>query len=283
MSGQWPPDWGDPDEDVEAEAEQADAEADAGMSEVTAYLAALRDPVMPEAVETRISAAIAAEAVDRAKTATSGGRLLGRPPRRPKVRRGRRFRIQAISSVAACLVVAGFGYLLSQLGGSPSSSSSAASSAEALPQAAASARAANGSVILGQSLPAAAEPSASAAASGSVPFTVTVHGDAYQKSTLVSQVRQQLAASLGSASALAGSHGSPASALVACVLHVTDNTVPRLVDQATYAGTPVYVIATSSHAWVVGRGCTATNPELITSVSLAGLRGNLSALGSVEG
>ena len=131
MSGQWPQDWEDADDDVEAEAGQADAETSARLSEVTAYLAALPQPVLPEALEARISAAIAAEAADRAKP----GRTLGRPPRRPKVRRNRRFRIQAISSAAACLVLAGFGYLLTQLGGSSSSSSGALSQGTAAPAA----------------------------------------------------------------------------------------------------------------------------------------------------
>ena len=40
MSGEWPPDWEDEDEDdVGAEAGQADAETSARLSEVTAYLA----------------------------------------------------------------------------------------------------------------------------------------------------------------------------------------------------------------------------------------------------
>lgn len=287
MSGQWPPDWEDADGDVEAETEQADAPADAGLSEVTAFLAALPKPVLPEDVEARISAAITAEAANRDGAATDAGRTLGRPPRRPRVRRSRRFRVQAISSAVACLVLAGFGYLLTQLGGSSSSSSSAvsAASAPAVGSAPHIAASSSGRQSFSQAIPAPApaEPSAAASASSGVPFTVTRHGDAYQKSTLVSRVRERLNAGQGLvASGFAGSVSAPSSALIGCVLHVTGNVIPSLVDEATYAGTPVYVIAVPSHAWVVGRGCTASDPELIASVALGGLPGNLGGLGSVE-
>jgi hypothetical protein len=275
MSGQWPPDWEDADDDVEAEAGQADAETTARLSEVTAYLAALPHPVMPEALESRISAALAAEAAVRAAPA---GRTLGPPPRRPKVRRSPKFRLRAISSAAACLVIAGFGYLLTQAGGSSSSSSSALSAGAALPAAtAAHSRTANG---FGQSAPEPSVPSAAASASAPVSFTVLSRGDVYQQSTLVKQVRERLSA-LSSDNAFPGAALAPGSAVVGCVFHVTGNAIPGLVDMATYAGKPVYVIATSGRVWVVGRGCSATDPELITTVSLAGLPGNLSALISV--
>ncbi len=64
---------------------------------------------------------------------------------------------------------------------------------------------------------------------------------------------------------------------------LTGGVTPRLVDRATYDGTPAYIIAVPSRVWVVGLGCTAANPQEITSVSLTGLSGNLRALGSVKG
>jgi hypothetical protein len=260
MSGQWPPDWGDPDDDA-AEAGRPDAEAES--RQVTAFLAALPDPVLPDAVEARIGAAIAAAAAERAETGT--GRTLGRPPRRAKVRRRKvrppgKFAVRLLSSAAACVVVAGFGYLLTQLGGSPASSS-AISEPAAAPAASSDHRLTTGPAF------GAAIPSASAAPS----FVVRNRGDVYEKSTLARQVRQR--AQLSQLATLGTGTSEPTAALVGCVYHVTKDKVPSLVDEATYAGTPVYVIATSSRAWVVGRGCTATNPELITSVSLAGLPG----------
>jgi hypothetical protein len=62
----------------------------------------------------------------------------------------------------------------------------------------------------------------------------------------------------------------PTTQLRGCVQHFTGDTQPQLVDRATYQGTPAYVIASTSRVWVVGLGCTATKPELITSVPLAG-------------
>ncbi len=66
------------------------------------------------------------------------------------------------------------------------------------------------------------------------------------------------------------------------MLHLTGGVAPRLVDRATYQGEPAYVIASSTRVWVVGLGCTAAKTELVVSVALAGLPGNLRALVSVE-
>jgi hypothetical protein len=65
MSGQWPPEWDDP-EDISGEADEQDTEAETGLSEVAAYLASVPAPVMPGSVEARISAALAVEAAARA-------------------------------------------------------------------------------------------------------------------------------------------------------------------------------------------------------------------------
>src|ERR1700726_1469956 len=84
MSGQWPPEWEDQEEESSAAADQLDTEAEARLSEVAAYLASVPVPVLPDAVETRINAALAAEA--------AGSRALGPAPARARVRRhsGRR-------------------------------------------------------------------------------------------------------------------------------------------------------------------------------------------------
>jgi hypothetical protein len=76
MSGQWPPEWDDP-EDIPGEADQQDAEAEAGLSEVAAYLASVPVPVMPGSVEARISAALAVEAAARAGVVPANGDAQG--------------------------------------------------------------------------------------------------------------------------------------------------------------------------------------------------------------
>jgi hypothetical protein len=110
-----------------------------------------------------------------------------------------------------------------------------------------------------------------------------VSGTKYTQATLAEQVRTRLAATGGQETFGQSAPGAgPGQALQGCVLRLTGGAVPRLVDRATYQGQPVYVVASSSHVWVVGLGCTAAKPELIESVPLAGLPGNLRALISVE-
>lgn len=116
MSGQWPPEWDDP-EDLPGEGDQQDTETQAGLSEVAAYLASVPAPAMPGSVEARISAALAVEAAARAgiaapasgdasrdgfaqpdgiaqpdgtipSEAAAGARVLGPAPARARVRRG---------------------------------------------------------------------------------------------------------------------------------------------------------------------------------------------------
>jgi hypothetical protein len=134
---------------------------------------------------------------------------------------------------------------------------------------------------------AAAAPEAPAGNS-SAPFTVTASGTKYRQATLPEQVRAKLTvhngqeASTGAIPSAGSTVAVPSPALRGCVLHLTGGAPPRLVDRATYQDEPAYVVASSTRVWVVGLGCTAAKPELIVSVALAGLRGNLRALISVE-
>jgi hypothetical protein len=61
---------------------------------------------------------------------------------------------------------------------------------------------------------------------------------------------------------------TPSRSLVGCVMHLTGDIRPELVDRATYQSEPVYVIVVPGEAWVVGIDCTAAQPALITSVTL---------------
>src|SRR5262249_3684768 len=63
MSGHWPPEWDDPDDNFAGE---PGTDVEAGLSEVSAYLASVPAPLMPGSVEARISAAPAVEAAARA-------------------------------------------------------------------------------------------------------------------------------------------------------------------------------------------------------------------------
>jgi hypothetical protein len=278
------------------------------LSEVSSALAAVPGPSLPAAFESQLMAALAAEAAARTSDGTvhaaapatatepapepgpepgpARARRRSRPARVWRLRYGLRIRLAYAVPVAATLL-AGFGYLASQLAGTaavPSTAASAASSAYAS--------------TVPRAQPAAPSPGPLSAetSAGHVPFLVTTSGISYQQGTLREQVGDQLAlyrsalavtpAPSISASAsppAGGSNGQngtttgaagqstgavPTKTLVACVFHLTDGAVPSLVDRAAYQGTPVYVIAVPDRAWVVGLGCTASKPDVITTVSL---------------
>lgn len=296
MNGDWPPEWEDPGEFPEG-ADQLDAEAEGRLSEVTAYLASLPDPVLPDAVEARISTALAAEAAARAggdgqadvlrpardaggaAAPSDGARTLRPGPARARARRHstvgaghRAFRARplvAAGSVIACLLLAGLGYGLSRGGPSgisPSASSAAGSAAQSKAAAAPEASA---------PVPTASPSSGNAAG---LHFGVTASGTRYRAATLAAQARANVAAAaqLGvakqqtpnSASNLSSAAGTPTAALRGCVAHLTGGRSPQLVDLATYQGKLAYIIVGSTKVWVVGLGCTAGNPELIASAPL---------------
>jgi hypothetical protein len=300
MSGHWPPEWEDPEEELSAGTDQLDADADARLSEVAAYLASVPVPAMPEAVESRISAALAEEAAARAdpvapspdgatgdgvpadgtrELGPSRGRALVRRHRRgDRPRRDSRLRpLTAAGALVACLLLSGLGYAIAHSTTGPTYSSAPAagsgdSNAASRPE-------------LGSSAAAAPE---APAGNSSASFTVIASGTKYRQATLPEQVRAKLTvhngheASTGAIPSAASAAAVPSPALRGCVLHLTDGAPPRLVDRATYQGEPAYVVASSARVWVVGLGCTAAKTELIVSVALAGLRGNLRALVSVE-
>jgi hypothetical protein len=267
MSGPWPPDWEDPDEVSPAEV-FPDSER---LSEVAACLASAPAPVMPAAVEARISAALAAEAAARAAgtpeagdTAQAGNtvsRALRRRPGRARVRH-RPVMSRALLVTApllVCLLFAGLGLALSRGSTAQSSSASAGSAGSAAIPDSGSSSAASGPAV---TVPGPQRQTAASAA-GQLAVTVIHSGTVYRRETLASQV--------ASVSASVSGAGSPPSArLLGCVLHLTGGAAPELVDQASYQGTTAYVIASPSRVWVVGLGCSVAKPELIVSAPRAG-------------
>jgi hypothetical protein len=255
------------------------------LAAVGPVLASVPATPMPDAVERQITAAIAAEAATRqaatqpgatqqAATEQVGERQAAARPAGPRRPRTHGFRpAMAAIPAAACLLLAGLGYLLSQTGSS--SSSSATGTAAAPLHATAGAAGAAG---------AASAPSMGLRPQSSglgAPFAVIASGTSYQKATLGTQVLGVLdgkaskspatysnsTAGNGSASSSAAG-SSPSPALKGCVLHLTGNARPRLVDRATYAGERAYVIVVANRVLVVGLGCTASHPDLITSAAL---------------
>ena len=189
--------------------------------------------------------------------------------------------MQAASWVlVSCLVLAGFGFLVTRGSGSSASSSYAASAASSQSASAAAGgvpQPAAGRAPKAQRGDANSRPSANAPTG----FLVYSTGTAYERSTLASQVRAQLgrhdfgdlgpAAAASSAASTSGVGGStPSPGLSGCVSKVTGGAAPSLVDRASYDGIPAYIIAVPTRVWVVRLGCTATDTQLITAVPLEG-------------
>jgi hypothetical protein len=255
------------------------------LATVSSTLASAPTPPLPDAVARRITAALAAEAALRAEAtpaaqatpaaaseaaaseAVPAEAAAGpRPPRPPRRARGGRWLRPAVlvSAAAACVVLFGGLYLLNVVRFSTGSSSSAASGSESSPLSGAAAA----------PIPAAGhakEPFASRAAGSAenAVFAVTASGIRYEPATLAAQVRAEVAAKSAAHPSPSPGSTAPPTTLAACVLQLTGHHVrPSLVDRATYAGKPAYVIAVPDHAWVVGRDCTASDLHLITSIRL---------------
>jgi hypothetical protein len=277
------------------------------LAAVSRVLASVPAPSMPDAVESRITAALAAEAANRqaaspaAAAAANAAGAAGSPADGPadgpaaSEQRSRRLRlvhsgkskshargfrpVMVVLSAAACLVLVGFGYLLSRTGSSSSSAPASAAAPAALP-ASGSARGpvAAGSAAAGSGAqPSGVAPSASAQrplqGQQVMPFLVARSSTNYTQAALGTQVRGELnrrSKPAGTGRQSSGSSGGlpPSPSLIGCVERVTGNVPPKLVDRATYEGKAAYVIAVSDYAWVVGPGCTASNTDLIASVAL---------------
>ena len=211
-------------------------------------------------------------------------------------RRRRRLRMpsmQAASWTLVCvLALAGFGFLVTHSSGSSSSSSadSSSSASRRRPPPGAPSRSRPWDRRRCRLSDAASVPEAG----GPTGFLVHSTGTAYQRSTLASQVRDQLASSAASADATPAAsrparrrpprpppparppraHPSSAARAVGPAFRVrvavTGGVAPSLVDKASYDGIPAYIIAVPTEVWVVGRGCTAADTQLIARVPLKG-------------
>jgi hypothetical protein len=246
---------------------------------------------IPHQVERRLAGALLAEAAARDARAREAERGLhdGRPHeharlwtrRVPVLTRAFTVPLGALVPAAVCVLLAVAGYILSLP--SPSMSHPASSAA--------------GLAGSGQHRGIMSTGSRRASA-----FVVTASGTDYLAATLQAQVRREVrtdpsssdvtsapvrtgsgaqsVAPRGSASDQASASASPSvppsaddttptGTLVGCVMRLTGDHEPTLVDRATFDSHPAYVIAMPSHAWVVPLGCTATHPAVIESVALS--------------
>jgi hypothetical protein len=221
------------------------------LAEVSALLAAVPAPAMPDGVARRLDTVLAAESSRREDSERArGGSSRDRATHaRPAKHRGMRLvTLRVLAPAAGIIVLAAGAYGLTRITGGPGSSatsgSAAAAPAATEPSAAPVRRAASGAL----------EP----AFKGSSGFSVITSGIDYQHATLRQQLEQQIGAHTGPAQA-------PSTQLKACVRQVTSGVspgTPVLVENAHYQGQPATVIVASSGygytAWVMAPGCSAT-------------------------
>ena len=108
-------------------------------------------------------------------------------------------------------------------------------------------------------------------------FKVINSGIDYRSTTLGSQIKAELGhvAALGPArSSGAKFLHAPSTQQYACVMDVTGDIEPAMVDSARYDGSPATIIALAhvgnqvSQAWVVGPSCSANTTDILEYVKL---------------
>jgi hypothetical protein len=255
------------------------ARLSAGLTEIAALLASVPSPAMPESVTRQLQATLTREAAERSARvtapaqATGGGGsdrvLLFRSA--PRGRRGFTGPVAArafAAAAAACVVAAG-GYTVAQLTSGGSAPSGHPQAGQAAGSGASSRPAALPFIGL--------TPAHGSGGANVLSFKVINSGIDYQSATLGSQIKGELGhvAALGPArSSGAKFLQAPSTQQYACVMDVTGDIEPAMVDSARYNGSPATIIALAhvgnqlSQAWVVGPSCSADNPDILKHVTL---------------
>ena len=108
-------------------------------------------------------------------------------------------------------------------------------------------------------------------------FKVINSGVDYQSATLSAQIKAELGQAVTAGpeqSSGAKILPAPSTQQYGCVMDVTGDTEPALVDSARYNGRPATVIALAhvgnqvSQAWVVGSACSADDTDILAHVTL---------------
>ncbi|HUY44834.1 MAG TPA: hypothetical protein VMV92_03795 [Streptosporangiaceae bacterium] len=239
------------------------AATQARLSEVPALLARVPPPSLPPDVVARLDAVLRAESgaavpSSLSPPASPGRRrwpLLGRPLLHWPVT------VRVLATAGVLVVVAGISYGVARFSSSSSSASSASSAAA----------------------PAAGTPALRPGATANAPAASAlpvIHSETrYREGQLATQLAGVLLrnppGSLGRTPGSAGGLARPADiTLQGCVARFAAGGEVRLVDVSSYQGRPATVIVVDSRAggpataWVVGPGCSADRPDLITRVVL---------------
>lgn len=256
------------------------ARVSAGLSEVSVLLASVPQSAMPAAVTSRLSAAIADEAAAAGTPVRlASGETSRRAERagrgRSKSRLARPVALRGFAAAAAVCLLAAGGYTIVQLtspgrtgpGLSPGANAGLQTHGGRAGAYDLSPSPRQGTII---------RPSLSPA---SPPvFGVRTTGTNYQPATLGAQVGQELS-SIGKPSGNKA-YGEPlqrppTAQQEGCVLSITSDVQPTLVEAARYQGHPAMVIALApetgqlGQAWVVGPECSAAKSDILAHVQLS--------------
>lgn len=249
------------------------AALDARLAQVSALLAATPAPSMPDAVARRLDDALAAE-VHRpisAERPAVPAKHRGLPSWAGRSWAGRSwagaFRARVLAPVAAAAaVLAGGGYVLSQVGSTSALSGPASAGNADTGQAVSSGSGASAGPASSAGRSRMSPDRNNQAVPGSGVYAVTSDVN-YTAAMLKTQVVAQLRARPALHATLA-----PA-AVSACVLRITHNAIPVLTEKARYQDTPATVIVVSrdgsDQVWVAGPHCTATNSDILNYVVLS--------------
>ena len=247
---------------------------------VSALLASVPAPAMPDGVAQRLDAALAAEVARKNDPERAGPEPSPEPaasPRRPGHRGFRLMSLRVLAPVAAAVVVlAGGGYglsLLTSRGGQMTASSSAAGTeGSAASRAASEPSGANPAGGAAEPTAGAQEPGASpfkGARISPVNFPFVVSGISF--SAVPATLRQQVESALRVP--VTSRPGQAASLLVrACVQNLAGSHPVVLVESGRFAGRPATLVVarTGQHdtAWVAGPDCSATKRDVLATTSL---------------
>lgn len=237
---------------------------------VSALLAAVPVPAMPDGVAARLDTVLAAEAARRDVSERADGDRSRERATDPQPGRHWGFRLVArrvLAPAAVIAVLAAGGYGLSRISSGPSSST---------PTAGVAAASSATKTSTGSFKGAASRPAAIAGIAGPSGFSVINSGTDYRPATLNQQLSHQLSQE-GRGSSAAGPSRPASAQLRGCVQRVTSRVrpgTPVLVENAHYLGHPVTVIVASigGHymAWVLAPGCSATRDDVLDSTTLPG-------------
>lgn len=231
---------------------------------ISAVLAAVPAPAMPDAVVHRLEGVLAAEAAQRDDSERTAG---DRPRHRaasPRPRRHWDLRLVAmrvLAPAAGVVLLAAGGYGLSRIGSSPTSSEASGSAASAAALPTASALPSTGATSRSGAVPAIEAP---------VRFGLVISGTNYLPATLQRQLERELRSHRAAGTAQELAPGP----VQGCVLRVAGPGTLALVEKARFQGQPAIVIVavSGSHdtAWVTASSCSASSDHVLATTTLPG-------------